>query len=264
MNTLTLNINNWIKGKTKQILETDQYIYSLLLRSSPAMIFQYSLFWTLRKILRKGKKICIHFSRFWEMLCLLDPSWNTFFTCRGLSVVPCFIAAHQSIFLVPSSFILTRSSLVPNSIDLCGSILKRQVLWEPKCRSPHYKTKHLTTKPIYSKQTTDYKLQWSSITSPLSHAKLGQTPLTHYCELWQYWFPNCNECSRNNYLYACKTRIGYQILEMSKGHHPCCVLEATVKLEWAGGSVVRGDITATIPQGLLWKTDNIANVWMSI
>lgn len=112
------------------------------------------------------------------------------------------ISAHQLISLMPSSFILTRSSLVPNSIDLCGSILKRGFLWGSKCRSLHYKTKHLTTKPIYSKQTTDYKLQWSSITSPLSHAMLGQTPLTHYCELRQCVSPNCNECSRNNYLYA--------------------------------------------------------------
>lgn len=141
---------------------------------------------------------------------------------------------HRFNFLVPSSFILTRSSLVPDSIDLCRSLLKRGFLWGFKCRSPHYKTKHLTTKPIYSEQTMDYKLQWSSVTSPLSHAMLGQTPLTHYCELRQCLCPKCSECSRNNYLYACSTPIGYQLLKMSQGR-PCSAPEATVKLEWARG-----------------------------
>lgn len=132
------------------------------------------------------------------------------------------ITVHQFNFLVPPSLILTRSSLVPDSIDLCRSLLKRGFLWGFKCRSLHYKTKHLTTKPIYSKQTMDYKLQWPSITSPFSHAMLGQTPLTHYCELQQRLCPKCNECSRNNHPDACSTPIGYQLLKTSQGCPMLC------------------------------------------
>lgn len=170
------------------------------------MIFHNLLFGTLKKFFFKKKSeerkyICIHFSMFQEMIFLTGPSSNTFFTCRGLSGSLLTIR-HQLISLVPYAFILTRFSLVPNSIYLCRSILKRGFLWGSKNRSPHYKTKYLTTKLIYSKQTMNYKLQWSSVTSALSHAVLGQTPLTHYCELRQCLCPKCNERSRNNYLYA--------------------------------------------------------------
>lgn len=155
----------------------------------------------LKRKIRRGKNAFVFiFPDFRKWFFLLFLLHQTPFSPAKASLL---ITVHQLISLMPSSFILTRSPLVPNSIDLWGSILKREFLWGSKCRSPHYKTKHLTTKPIYSKQTTDYKLQWSSITSPLSHAMLGQTPLTHYSELQQRLCPNCNECSRNNYLYAC-------------------------------------------------------------
>lgn len=227
------------------------------------MVFQYSPFRTLIKI-RKEKKVHLHsLLQVSENVFFRSALWsNTFFTWRGLCPA-LLITAHRFNCLVPSSFILTRSSLVPDSIDLCRSLLKRGFLWGFKCRSPHYKTKHLTTKPIYSKQTTDYKLQWSSITSPLSHAMLGQTPLTHYCELWQCLGPKCSECSRNNYLYACSTPIGYQLLKMSQCR-PCSAPEATVKLKWARGECSEEGENQTIQPGLLWKVDSISDVWMPI
>lgn len=135
-----------------------------------------------------------------EHFFLFAPSSNTFFTCSDLSL---FITGHQLTPLAPSSFVLTRSSLMPNSTELWGGILKREFLWGSKYRSPHYKTKYLTAKLMYRKQTTDYKLQWSSITSLLHHAMLGHIPLTHYYELQQqYLCSNCKECSRNDYPYG--------------------------------------------------------------
>lgn len=152
--------------------------------------------------MRKRSTLAFTFSCFRKCFFLIGPSSHTFFTCRGLSG-SLLTMRHQLISLVPYAFILTRFSLVPNSIYLCRSIWKRGFLRGSKNRSPHYKTKYLTTKLIYSKQTTNYKLRWSSVTSALSHAVLGQTPLTHYCELRQCSCPKCNECSSNDYLYAC-------------------------------------------------------------
>ena len=136
INTLTLNLSNKKKGKTKQTLETDQYIYYLLKFSSNDFLFIVLDF--KKNNLKRERKEKVHLHS------LFQASGNTFslgffmkhFFClqRSLSGT-LLIAAHQPIFLLASSFILTRLSLVPNSTDLCRSIFERPVLLGPKCRS---------------------------------------------------------------------------------------------------------------------------------
>ena len=137
INTLILNLNNKKKrGKTKQTLETDQYIYYLLKFSCN----DFSVFIVLdfkKKIKkRKKRKSAFTFSLpgFRDTFSLGSFMKHFFCLQRSLSGT-LLIAAHQPIFLLASSFILTRLSFVPNSTDLCRSIFERQVLLGPKCRS---------------------------------------------------------------------------------------------------------------------------------
>ena len=138
INTLTLNLSNKKKkGKTKQTLETDQYIYYLLKFSSN----DFSVFIVLdfkKKNLKRERKEKVHLHS------LFQASGTTFslgsfmkhFLCLQRSLFgTLLIAAHQPIFQLASSFILTRLSLLPNSTDLCRSIFERPVLLGPKRRS---------------------------------------------------------------------------------------------------------------------------------
>ena len=127
---MTLNLSNKKKrGKTKQTLATDQYIYYLLKFSSN----DFSVFIVLdfkKKNLKRERKEKVHLHS------LFQASGNAFslgsfmkhFFClqRSLSGT-LLVAAHQPkpIFPLASSFILTRLSLMPNSTDLCRSIFER-------------------------------------------------------------------------------------------------------------------------------------------